>query len=145
MSFWPCGYDPSPTPVSSATTNFASYDDDDLAKRADSLLDAQSASNSPSLTSATSTGPPDKDDRTDDLPYDTVAAASPTQHFNASKLYFNRPVAQTLHPGSQQNTSSMPSPFRKSSSTSRSCYYHKRFGPTAKKCQHPCAWSKNVL
>ena len=136
---------PPPTPVRSAITNFASYDDDDLAKHADSLLDAQAASNSPSLTAASSTGPPDKDDHTDDPPYNTVAAASPTQHFNASKLYFNRPGAQTLHPRSQQDTSSTPSSFRKSSSTSRSCYYHERFGPTAKKLQHPCAWSKNVL
>ena len=128
-----------PTPVRSAITNFASYDDDDLAKRADSLLDAQAAANPPSLTAATSTGPPDEDDPS----YDAVA--SPAQHFNASKRHFNRPAAQTHHPRSQQNTSFTPSSFRKSSSTSRSCYYHERFGPTAKKCQHPCIWSKNAL
>ena len=68
-----------PTPVRSAITNFASYDDDDLAKHADSLLDAQTTSNPPSLTVAASTGPPDEDDS----PYDTVTAASPAQHFNA--------------------------------------------------------------
>ena len=130
-----------PTPVRSTITNFASYDDDNLAKRADSLLDAQAASNPPSLIATASMGPPDEDDP----PYDTVAVASPAQHFNASKRHFNRPVAQTPHPHSQQNTSSTPSSFRKSISTSRSCYYHERFGPTAKKCQHPCIWSKNVL
>ena len=134
-----------PTPVRSAITNFASYDDDDLAKLADSLLDAHAASNSPSLTAAASTVPPDEDGLTDDPPYDTVATASTAQHANASRCHFNRPIAQTPHPRSQQNTSSTPSSFRKSSSTSRSCYYHERFGPTAKKCQHPCVWSKNVL
>ena len=130
------------TPVHSDITNFASYNDDDLAKRADSLLDAHAASNPRSPTAA-STVPPDEDDRTDDSPYDTVASSA--QHFNAFKRHINGPVAQTPHPRSQKNASSTPSSFRKSSSTSRSCYYHERFGPTAKKCQQPCVWSKNVL
>ena len=134
-----------PTPVRSAITNFASYDDDDLAKHADSLLDAHAAANPPAITAAASTVPPDEDDVDDNRTNDTIAAASTAQHFNASRRHFNRPVAQTPHPRSQQNTSSTPSSFRKSSSTSRSCYYHERFGPTAKKCQHPCVWSKNML
>ena len=132
-----------PTPVCSAITNLVSYDNnDDLAKQADSLLDAHAAANPPAITAAASTVPPDEDDnRTND----TIAAASTAQHFNASRRHFNRPVAQTPHPRSQPNTSSTPASFRKSSSTSRSCYYHERFGPTAKKCQHPCVWSKNML
>ena len=134
-----------PTPVHSAITTFAPYDDDDLAKHADSLLDAHAAANPPAITSAASTVPPDKDNVDDNRTNDTIAAASTAQHFNASRCHFNRPVAQTPHPRSQQNTSSTPSSFRKSSSTSRSCYYHERFGPTAKKCQHPCVWSKNML
>ena len=134
-----------PTPVRSAITNFASYDDDDLAKHADSLLNAHAAANPTAIIAAPSTVPPDEDDVNDNLTNDTIAAASTAQHFNASRRHFNRPVAQTPHPRSQQNTSSTPSSFRKSSSTSRSCYYHERFGPTAKKCQHPCVWSKNML
>ncbi|CAN7977816.1 unnamed protein product [Ixodes persulcatus] len=23
------------------------------------------------------------------------------------------------------------------------CYYHRRFGPDARRCQHPCAWPEN--
>ena len=125
-----------PTPVRSAITNFTSYDD--LAKHADSLLDA---ANPPAITAAASVVPPGEDDIDENRTNDTIAAASTAQHFNASRRHFNRPVPQTPHPRSQQNTSSMPSSFRKSSSTSRSCYYHERFGPTAKKCQHPCVWS----
>ena len=134
-----------PTPVRSAITNFASYNDDDLAKHADSLLDAHTTANPPAITADTSTVPPDKDDVDDNRTNDTIAAASTAQHFNAFRRHFNRLVVQTPHPSSQQNTSSTPSSFRKSSSTSRSCYYHERFGPTAKKCQHPCVWSKNML
>ena len=132
-------------PVHSDITNFASYDDDDLAKHADSLLDAHAASNPPATAAAASTAPPDKDGVDDNHTNDAIAAASTAQHFNASRRHFNRPVAQTPHLHSQQNTSSTPSSFRKSSSTSRSCYYNKRFGPTAKKCQYPCVWSKNML
>ena len=82
-----------PTPVRSAIINFASYDNDDLAKRADCLLNAYAASNPPSLTAAASTVPPDEDYHTENPPYDTVAVASPAKHFNESRCHFHRPAA----------------------------------------------------
>ena len=65
-----------PLPVYSAITNFASYGDDDLAKHADSLLDAHAASNPPAITAAASTVPPDEDDVDDNHTNNAIAAAS---------------------------------------------------------------------
>ena len=134
-----------PTPVRAAITNFTSYNDDDLAKRADSLLDAHAASSRPSLAAAASMAPPAEDDPADDPPYNTIAAASPAQRITASNRRFNRAPAQTPHPRSQKDVSPPSSSTRKSDFASRLCYYHARFGPAAKKCQQPCAWSKNAL
>ena len=117
-----------PTPIRSAITNFASYDDDDeLAKHTDSFFGTHTAANPPAITAAASTVPPDEDDVDDNRINDTITAASTALHFNASRRHFNKPVVQTPHPRSQQNTSSTPTSFRKSSSTSRSCYYHERW------------------
>ena len=123
-SFWPCGYDASP------------------------LLSVQPSQSSHPTTTTTWPNAPTVYSTPTLHPTLRPSPLLPprfAQHFNASKRHFNRSVAQTPHPRSQKNASSTPSSFRKSSSTSRSCYYHERFGPTAKKCQHPCIWSKNVL
>ena len=126
-----------PEKVRASITDFTSYHSDEaIASKADSLLDALHAASKSSITAAAAD---DDDDDPDDYPTSSQAAASQPRR--------SRSVFPT---GTKTSSrfSTVPQPnktqHRSSSSkqTSQLCFYHARFGPKAKKCESPCAWSR---
>ena len=83
-----------PDPVCSAITDFTSFDDDGIATRADSLLDAHTAAGLRRLTASTT----DEGDSIDDLPDDAIAASSPGQRAPASHRRFSHPWPKAPRP-----------------------------------------------
>ena len=136
-----------PEPVRAAIPDFNAYTDDDtIATKADQLLDAHVAASKPSLAAGVdssqqdrllpSSTPPESDDLTSSsAPTDTIAYASSSA---PRRPAFQAPPWPTTfsRPSSKPSSNSRTTDF-----ASRLCYYHTRFGPKAKKCEAPCAWS----
>ena len=133
-----------PDPVHAAITNFSDFTDNDLVARADSLLDAHNVASRPPIHTTTPPDPPNEDHLLSNPPDDTVAAASPFHRPPSHGKALTQSRTQDPRPRPQKDTSSSSS-FRRTDFASKQCYYHTRFGPAAKKCEKPCAWSKNAL
>ena len=68
--------------------------------------------------------------------------------FHRPQAYSNASIrsnTQARHTHWLKDASFAPISFRRTDFTSKLCYYHTRFGPAAKKCEKPCAWSKKVV
>ena len=114
-----------PDSVRAGITNFMDQTKEDITKLADSLQGAHRAHN-PVLAAQEDTH--DDDDADGDAEGQIAAAYRRSQ--------------QRPSPGRRpwQNTNNTPS----TKNNNNFCFYHRRFGFKAKRCQEPCAWAKNL-
>ena len=126
-----------PDPVRATITNFSDFTDNDLAACTNSLLDAHKVTTLPPIHAVTSFGPPDEVAPPSSPPDDTIAAAPPSRQPPYSNRASTRSQTQEPRPHPQKDSSS--SSFRTTDFAAKLCYYHSRFGHSAKKCEKPCA------
>ena len=122
-----------PEKVRARITNFNSYDNDqDIAAKADSILDTLNAASKASITALADV--PSDEQQDEEKCTDAVAQ---TSSYPRQRRFNKSPASST-----SLNFKKTPQPPKTAAQSNRFCYYHSRFADKAQKCQPPCAWKK---
>ena len=124
-----------PHEVRKNITAFSEHTREELKKKADRLKDAAAATSSKAVAGHVCSS--QEDDYKEENPINEENTAAAT--FNGNRPTFRKQTRpqQTLNP--QPPRDIVP---RKAAQSI--CFYHRRFGHEARRCLHPCSWTKNL-